>query len=139
MGFSSALAPRSAPTLRIAGGRVALVHDGSRIVLAAATEQGMTTGIALFAPMARSWAARVAPVLEPLPQAADVTPVELRTPWLRGDDGEPAIALERVARGPLAEWRLLVGRALAIALAERDVRALHGYLLAPPEAALEVG
>ena len=139
---SSAPTPRQAPIVRLADGRVALVHDGSRIALAAAMHGGGDVSITLFAPMARSWAERVARILDELPPTRDVTPVELRTPWLRNDDGNPALAVGRVTRGLAVRWRLLVMGAAgerAIELAAGDVVELLRHLAAPPEAARDAG
>ena len=139
---SSAPTPRQAPIVRLAGGRVALAHDGSRIALAAAVPGDGVVSVTLFARMARTWAERVARILEALPATSDVTPVELRTPWLRNDDGNPALALSRETRALAVRWRLLVmgaGGEQAIDLVAGDVVELLRHLAAPPEAARDVG
>jgi hypothetical protein len=133
--------PRPSVTVRLAGGRVALGGDASRIVLAAATD-GAPADVVLHAPEARAWAGRVATVLEAHAASPDVTPVEVRTPWLRGDDGEPALAIERVTRGPQVRWRLLVrarGLETAVAGADADVVELLRRLVTTGETAREAG
>lgn len=138
---SPAPTPRSHPTVRLAGGRLALVHDGHRVALAAAGD-GAVAEVRLYGETAQGWAARVSTVLRAHPPGSDVTPVEVRTPWLRGDDGEPALAVERTSRGPQSSWRVLVragAREVAVEVAEPDVVELLRRLAGVVEPARDVG
>ena len=139
---SPASTPRPHPTGRLAGGRLALAHDGQRVALAAATPDGGVADVQLFGAAAQGWAARVSTVLRAHPPGADVTPAELRTPWARGDDGEPALAIERTSRGPHSSWRVLVragAREVAIDVAEPDVVELLHRLAGVVEPARDAG
>lgn len=134
--------PRPLPTVRLAGGRVVLVHDGHRVAVAAADADGALVDVTLFGTVVQAWAARVATVLRAHPPAADVTPAELRSPWVRDGDGEPALAIERLTRGPQVRWRVLVragAREAQVELGEAEVGELLHRLSVPPESAREVG
>jgi hypothetical protein len=134
--------PRPGAAVRLAGGRVALASGGSQVALAAAGTDGEPVHVVLETAHAAAWAARVRAVLEAHPPAPDVTPVELRTPWLRGEDGEPALAIERLTRGPRVRWRLLLhagGREGRVRLGAGEVVELLRCLASPIEAAREVG
>lgn len=139
---SPASTPRPHPSVRLAGGRIALAHDGQRVAIAAAAPDGAVADVHLFGAAAQGWAARVSTVLRAHPPGADVTPVEVRTPWVRGDDGEPALAIERTTRGPQSSWRVLVragAREVAVEVAEPDVIELLHRLAGVVEPARDVG
>jgi hypothetical protein len=135
-------APRSSGPARLAGGRVALAGDGARLVLALAAGDGPAADVVLASGEAQRWAARVTPILDAHPPTPDVTPFELRTPWLRGTDGAPAIALERLVRGPQVRWRLLVrgmrGES-GVTLGQGDVAELLARLASASTAVREAG
>lgn len=134
--------PRPYPTVRLAAGRIALAHGGHHVALAAAAADGAVADVQLHGDVAQGWAARVSTVLRAHPPGTDVTPVEVRTPWVRGDDGEPALAIERTSRGPQSSWRVLVRsghREVAVEVAEPDVVELLHRLAGVAESARDVG